>query len=524
MAANIGVKIGIEGAAQFKQSLTSVNTELRALSSEMKAATAQFKGNENSQEALSKKADILSRTMDAAKQKVELLTAEYDKQQSRLKELANNLEEAKKQYGENSEEVRTAEKALSQQEVTVGKLATQLHNAEASLYETQNAERELGTTAEDTTEKTSTFGDMLRAKLTGDAIVGAVKTLANGIKDLGVSIWNTAKETGEYADKVQTLATQYNLTTDQVQEFMYMEDLADVSMETIAGSLTKLTRNMGEAQSGTGAAAEAFAKLGVEVTNSDGTLRNANDVFLEAVDALGHVENATERDTIAMDLFGKSAQDLNPLIALGADGFNDLAAEAHNAGAVMSGEALTAANGFQDSLERARQKADGLKRQLGEKLAPAFEAVIDKAIEWADGIDWDRVGAVIQGVFNGIATAINAVKAALDWVKRAADLTRKALETLGTTMGPLASTMPGPGPVSPTKTGPNFATGYYNVPYDNYPAYLHAGEMVLTAAEASALRNGGMGGATVNIYTQQLDEATVDYVVARVNGALGGAL
>lgn len=518
MAADIGVKIGIEGAAQFKQSLSSVNSELRSLSAEMKAATSEFKGNENSQEALSRKSDILARSMDAAKQKVSILSSEYEKQQSRLRELADNLEATKEKYGENSEEARAAEKALAQQEVTVNKLGAQLHNAEAALYDMQNAENELGVETESTTEKTSTFGDMLKAKLTGEAIVGGIKAIAKGIKDLGVAIWDTAKETGEYADKVNTLATQYNLTTDQIQEYMYMQELADVSVETIAGSLTKLTKNMGEAQTGTGSAAEAFAKLGVEVTNSDGTLRNANDVFMDAVDALGHVENATERDTIAMDLFGKSAQDLNPLIELGAEGFNDLAAEAHSAGAVMSGEALSAANDFQDSLERARQKADGLKRQLGEKLAPAFEAVIDKAIEWADNIDWDKVGAVIEGVFNGIAAAVNAVKAALDAVRRAANLTKEALANMGTNMTPLASTVPGLVP------RPIFATGYYNVPYDNYPAMLHAGEMVLTASEASALRAGGMSGSTVNIYTQQLDDATVDYVISRVNGALGGAV
>lgn len=572
MAADIGVKIGIEGAAQFKQSLATVNSELKSLSAEMKAATAEFKGNENSSEALAKKSDILARSMDAAKEKIAILSSEYEKQSGRLDELGAALDEAKAQYGENSSEVEKAERAFSQQEQTVNKLAAQLHNAEADLYGMQNAESELGTTAEETTPKVSTFGDTLKAKLAGEAIIAGIKGIANGIVDVGKAMLNSAKETASYADNVNTLATQYNLTTDQVQEFLYMEDLADVSFNTIAGSLTKLTKNMGEAQSGTGAASDAFVRLGVSVTNSDGTLRTSQEVFMDTVEALGKVENATDRDTLAMDIFGKSAQDLNPLIALGADGFADLAAEAHEAGYVMGEDALEGAQKFQDGMDRASKKADALKRELGAALAPALETIIDLALKWAEKIDWEKVGSVISGVFEWIGGAIEAVIPYIEsMVSWAQDNLAPAFEavmtaakpfleygwavvqsTVTTVFNAIASAigavvsalqsiyawaqkaidklkglkMPNLNKMSGDEliTLAPYATGYYDVPYDNYPARLHAGEMVLTASEARTLRAGGMGGSTVNIYTQQLDEATVDYVVRRVNVSLGAAV
>lgn len=519
MAADIGVKIGIEGAAQFKQSLATVNSELKSLSAEMKSATAEFKGNENSSEALAKKADILARSMDAAKDKIAILTSEYEKQQTRLAELGEALQRAREEYGENSTEAERAERAFNQQEQTVNKLGAQLHNAEADLHNMRNAEDELGKETDETTDKVSTFGDMLKAKLTGDAISAGVKALADGIIKLGKAMINSVKETAEYADNVNTLATQYNLTTDQVQEFMYMENLADVSMETIAGSLTKLTKNMGAAQDGTGAASEAFKKLSVEVKNSDGTMRNANEVFLDAVDALGNVENATERDTIAMALFGKGAQELNPLIALGAEGFEDLAQEAHNAGYVMSGEALDGANKVSDGLERAQKKGEALKRELGQALAPALETIIDLALEWAEKIDWEKVGSVISGVFGTISGAVNAVVTALKNIITWAD---RAIAKLRDLKAP--STVNGDGAMRGLIGAGLYAEGYYDVPYDRFPALLHKDEMVLTASEARALRAGGMGGSSVNIYTQQLDNATVDYVISRVNVALGGAV
>ena len=42
------------------------------------------------------------------------------------------------------------------------------------------------------------------------------------------------------------------------------------------------------------------------MTNADGSLRDSEAVYWEVIDALGRVSNETERDAIAMQLFGKA--------------------------------------------------------------------------------------------------------------------------------------------------------------------------------------------------------------------------
>jgi hypothetical protein len=79
------------------------------------------------------------------------------------------------------------------------------------------------------------------------------------------------------------------------------------------------------------------------------------------------VESETQRDIIAQQLFGKSYQELIPLINLGADGLADMTKEAHDVGAVMSEEAVTGLADFNDKL--AAMKA-GLRGLLGRFLAP----------------------------------------------------------------------------------------------------------------------------------------------------------
>lgn len=71
----------------------------------------------------------------------------------------------------------------------------------------------------------------------------------------------------------------------------------------------------------------------------------------------------------------------------------------------------------------------------------------------------------------------------------------------------------------PARDGLNY------VPYDDFPALLHKGEMVLTKQEATAVREGKVtGGNTVNVYPRTIDRATVDYLLAKFNAEMGAVL
>jgi len=161
---------------------------------------------------------------------------------------------------------------------------------------------------------------------------------------------------------------------EKLQAYSYAADLVDVSLETMTGSMAKNIKSMSNASQGSAKFAEAYDKLGVSVTNTDGTLRDSDTVYWEAIDALGKVSNETERDALAMQLFGKSAQDLNPLIAQGSEGIAALTEEAKRMGAVLSEESIEKLGQFDDSVQRLKQGSLAAKRVMGTVLPPVIQS------------------------------------------------------------------------------------------------------------------------------------------------------
>lgn len=270
---------------------------------------------------------------------------------------------------------------------------------------------------------TSQFKDTLKALVTADVFKG----LINGAKELGTQIWNLGKDTAGYADEVMQLSTQFGLSTDAIQEFKYMSELTDTSLETITGSMVKLTKNMQTASKGTGDAYNAFQQLGIQVTNADGSMRDANEVFAEAIEKLGDVENVTERDALSMNIFGRSASDLNPLIAVGSEELAEYAEEAHNMGYVLDTETLEALGATDDAMQRASKAIDAAKNQIGVYLAPVVAQITEAIAEFASKVDWQAVGSAISTCMTVIGKAVGG---AIDIIKTLIDIVGKVVKAL----------------------------------------------------------------------------------------------
>lgn len=405
---SINTKVKLDGEKEYKAALAEINSGLKVLKSELNLASAQFQDNAGSVEALTKKNDILERS---------ILT-----QQEKIEKLKETLQYAGKEYGESSEKTNGWKVALNNAEAELAKMQGELDastdalkkmtspldkvkNAFAATKEegggvkstlanlkeeftlSTDSAKGLGTALTDVAGK---FGIQLPegAAKAAEALNGINAGAALAVTGLGLlaaaivkvekKLIAMTKQSASYADNILTMSQTTGQTAEQLQEFSYATELIDVSLDTLQGSLTKLTNNMQDTSNGTGNAQSAFQQLGVSVTDVDGNLRSANDVFYDAVDALGNVKNATERDALAMDIFGRSAQDLNPLIIQGSETLREYAQEAHEVGYVLDTEALDALGAVDDAYQRLQKTQEGVKNQLSEEFAPYLAEFYEK--------------------------------------------------------------------------------------------------------------------------------------------------
>jgi hypothetical protein len=205
-------------------------------------------------------------------------------------------------------------------------------------------------------------------------LAGAAVGAAAGLSKLVMSAADTA---GDLVD----MSLKTGIGVETLQELKYVGEQTGTSLESITGSMTKLKRAMGDV--GTNKAmAENFEKLGVSVYDANGNLRKSEDVFNDTIAALGQMTNETERDSLAMDIFGRSAVELNPLIKAGADGIAALTAEAHTMGAVMGEDAVFGLEGFGDSVASLKAGFEGIVAQVGSAVLPIFVELINKLLEF----------------------------------------------------------------------------------------------------------------------------------------------
>ena len=324
---------------------------------------------------------------------VELWRQKQDLLKQKIKETENNLKELK------SIQAQMDAKGVDKNSEAYRRVQREIIEAESKL-KTFNAElRKVGqVNLRAMSEQFKDMGNKLTAA--GQAMRG----ISTAAAALAASIGALTVKSGKWADDLNTMSKVYSIGTGELQKYAAAADLVDVSTEDIAKSHIKLEKQMMSASKGTGASAEAFAKLGVSVTNADGSLKNGDAVWQETIKALGSMENETERDALAMQLMGKSAANLNPLIEDGGETYKQVADTLAKYDLdFIDQDTLNQANEFNDALDTMKTVGMVAFQQLGTQLAaylaPAMEKVVDvvgRLAAWFSNLS-PRTQAIIAG-------------------------------------------------------------------------------------------------------------------------------
>lgn len=338
-----GITIELSGdTSKLTKSLSSVNSSLNSTQKQLKDVDRLLKLDPKNTELLQQKQKLLAQSVEQTNKKLDELNKlqkemdaqGVDKNSAQYQALQREIIQTEQQLEKLEQETKSFGSVGAQQVAAVGKSMQELGN------------------------KVEAAGQKLKG----------ISTVAAGLETAMVGIGMKAITT---ADDLNTMAAQTGLSTAEIQKFQYASDRIDVSLDTMVGALAKMKKNM------TGQDA-VWKQLGISVKNVDGSMRDARDVFYEAVSALSQIQNETERDQVAMQLFGKSADQLAGIIDDGGRSLRQFGQEAEEMGLILSDKVLSELNATNDQFDKAKAQLQAGLLQLGATIAQVLAPIIEK--------------------------------------------------------------------------------------------------------------------------------------------------
>jgi hypothetical protein len=179
----------------------------------------------------------------------------------------------------------------------------------------------------------------------GPGLIESLATVRNGFLALGAGAAVAGvKRLVDGIGSIGEGAQKLGVTNAQFQRLRVLAAQNDSSVEALGGAFRNLAN---AAAQPTKATTAAFAKLGVSTKDTNGQLKNSNDLFFDVARGLAGVTNETQRSALAQDLLGRGAQDLKPIFSSGADAVDRQRAALEKLG-VISDESIAQADEASD--------------------------------------------------------------------------------------------------------------------------------------------------------------------------------
>lgn len=560
----IDTELSLTGEKEFNDQMKAVNNSLKTTRSELAVVTAEFGKNSTKIKALTAEHKILKQTLED--------------QKAKEKALSDQLKAAEQAYGKNSAQAQKYRQELNQARAAVINTENALQaNTKAML--TQNAAaKALGKTfsavAKGALAVTKATDKLIVGGTVGALVTagGAAVVAAKGFQQLGKFAVEAAQAKGDdgkplYAQYAQLGENLEGLKTASGAAKAALGSLLLPALESLSTEGTQFLNDFSAAMAETGGDTEKmgavvgdflakgvqqisaklpqYLKMGGDIltalgggiaANLDTILASAGEILQTLTDGL--ISAAPGIGTAAVDvimsLVGFLIENAPELLTAGLDLLNNVITGITNAlpelipaAVQMISQLLMALvqNAPQlvaSGLELILALVQGLIEALPELIIAAGEAV--KALvqgfeEKAEDIV--NIGKnAVEKIKQGIASAWESLKA---WFKGIWD---SLFGGLSVDVG--VSGTPTGGSGGGGKTAAPLRSGLWRVPYDGFPAVLHANEAVLTSSQADKWRtsrgSGGGGGVVVNVYAQTISEDEVDYLISRVNREFGEAI
>ena len=183
--------------------------------------------------------------------------------------------------------------------------------------------------------------------LAGGAVVGGMGAIA--------------KKSIDAADAIQKLGIRTGASAGFLSEMRYALSQNDVAMKDFEGALRKINKSSQEAGDGLSTQVRAFDKLGISVKAFQAL--GTDDKFKVLSEAISRVEDPAIRTQTAMDIMGRSGEQLLTVMQNGAGGIEEYLVKARDLNMTLSQEQVDSAAAANDAIDTLTKSFSGAATQ-----------------------------------------------------------------------------------------------------------------------------------------------------------------
>lgn len=410
MAREIKTSLAVDGEQAYKRAIQDASKSISQMNSALNLATAQFKQDGDAMKLM----ETRSKT----------LRAEIDQQKAIVKSLESTLKDVTRQYGEDSREAEKWQAELNRAQTKLVNLETELENNNKGLDKNGKAFESASGKAQGFGNELSSL-DRIQQSTTFQALNTALGKIDSGFqaaldkgKQFAGFIWNTAVESSNHYDELATEALKLNVPVQTLRAWETASQLVDTETKDIAKSLVKLVNPSDQVSN-------ALQNLGVSTTKFTGEYgkygavvaqRDSIDIFWDTIEAIGKLGTVQAQETESNKIFGKSFQDLLPLIKAGRDEWDKYVADALKT--APDGKAADKLTTFNDALVKYNETLRDFKETISAGIAPgltdltnAGTAFLTELTKWAQSEEGqeklDKLSQAISDMVSSLATEGN---------------------------------------------------------------------------------------------------------------------
>lgn len=255
---------------------------------------------------------------------------------------------------------------------------------------------------EETSSKAGKVAEALKKGAGVAAKFGAA--VVTGTAAAGAALTGIASSAASQADEIDKMSAKIGMSKQAYQEWSYVLGQNGMDVNSLQMGMKTLVAQMDGAASGTEKSVEMFEKLGVSIYDSEGKMKNQEEMFKEVTMALAAMENGTEKAALANGLLGRSGSEMMPMLNNGAEGIVELTDRAHELGLIMGDDAVTAGVVLGDTLDDVKKSAGMVGTKIGVALFPILQKVLDMVLQFMPQVQsiFDNLAPVLLGLMDSL--------------------------------------------------------------------------------------------------------------------------